>query len=193
MSLTSHGDTDSYYGECKTLNVNHGDSIETVGIHYTRKLGVAGLEFITKRGYSLKMGTTGSMIGEEPLTYKEFNFDNSPEAFYGITGEDHYESTFTGTDADFLGGELHNVGIIEYDKDCVDYYKRMSYSFSYTKETIWYYYSSGSSSTGGHGGVDVEACYAYGTNVVRRTSEGKDETVPIEDVKEGDQILVKGT
>ena len=139
------------------------------------------------------MGTTGSFFVETPLTYKEFNFDNSPQAFYGITGEDHYDFTFTGTNAEFLHDDLHNVGIIEYDKDCVDYYKRMMLFFSYTEESVWYYYSSGSSSTGGYGGVDGEACYAYGTNVVRRTSEGKDETVPIEDVKEGDQILGKGT
>ena len=36
-------------------------------------------------------------------------------------------------------------------------------------------------------------CYAYGTTVVRRSAEGTNETVPIEDVEEGDYILAKGT
>ena len=36
-------------------------------------------------------------------------------------------------------------------------------------------------------------CYAYGTTVVRRSAEGTSETVPIEDVEEGDYILAKGT
>ena len=40
---------------------------------------------------------------------------------------------------------------------------------------------------------DHDSCYAYGTTVVRRSAEGKNETVPIEDVEEGDYILAKGT
>ena len=36
-------------------------------------------------------------------------------------------------------------------------------------------------------------CYAYETTVVRRSAEGTNETVPIEDVEEGDYILAKGT
>ena len=42
-------------------------------------------------------------------------------------------------------------------------------------------------------GANEEACYTYGTKVVRRSSEGSNETIPIEDVKEGEYILVKGT
>ena len=40
---------------------------------------------------------------------------------------------------------------------------------------------------------DHDSCYAYGTTVVRRSAEGTNETVPIEDVEEGDYILAKGT
>ena len=38
-----------------------------------------------------------------------------------------------------------------------------------------------------------EACYTYGTTVVRKSSDGNTETIPIEDVKEGEQILAMGS
>ena len=34
------------------------------------------------------------------------------------------------------------------------------------------------------------ACFTYGTSVVRKAADGKSEAVPIEAVKEGDQVLV---
>ena len=82
------------------------------------------------------------------------------------------------------------MSVISYDKYCVDFYKTMlPYSFSWTGES-WVSYWNGNSNGDGY---DEEYCYAYGTTVVRRTSEEKNETVPIEEVKEGDFILAKGT
>lgn len=43
----------------------------------------------------------------------------------------------------------------------------------------------------GLGKVKDALCYAYGTSVVRKV-DGKSEAVPIEAVKEGDQVLVRG-
>ena len=91
-----------------------------------------------------------------------------------------------------LSGALTSLGVIEYEKSCVDYYKLMlPYSFSWTRDS-WVCYGSCSSSSSSSSS-DEEYCYAYGTTVVRRTAEEKNETVPIEAVKEGDFILAKGT
>ena len=90
-----------------------------------------------------------------------------------------------------MSGALTSLGVIEYDKTCVDYYKAMlPYSFSWTGNS-WVCYGSCSGSDDDYYGD--EYCYAYGTTVVRRTAEEKNETVPIEAVKEGDFILAKGT
>ena len=71
------------------------------------------------------------------------------------------------------------LSVISYDKYCVDFYKTMlPYSFSWTGES-WVSYWNGNSNGDGY---DEEYCYAYGTTVVRRTSEEKNETVPIEEV-----------
>ena len=116
--------------------------------------------------------------------------------FYGLTGEEHpdysvLDLTHVTSEqreaVEFLSDSIHAVGIIEYDKDCVDYYKLLQGSaFSYTTEK-WYFYSNPrTSSSGGSYNSDEETCYAYGTSVVRRSSEGRNENIPIEDVKEGD-------
>ena len=79
--------------------------------------------------------------------------------FYGLTGEEHFDYTEAGLTGvqgealEFLAESIHAVGIIEYDQNCVDYYKRLQgSSFSYTKES-WYYYgntrTSSSTSSGG--------------------------------------------
>ena len=71
------------------------------------------------------------------------------------------------------------MSVISYDKYCVDFYKTMlPYSFSWTGES-WVTYGNGYDDDTYY---EESYCYAYGTTVVRRNSEGKDETVPIEEV-----------
>jgi hypothetical protein len=63
---------------------------------------------------------------------------------------------------------LFSLGVLEYSKSCVnDFFVEVN--------------------------SEEESCYTYGTTVVRRSSDGNTETIPIEDVKEGEQILAMGS
>ena len=95
-------------------------------------------------------------------------------AFYGLVGE---EGNW---------GNIGSLGVIKFDKDCVEEQKEIQgYDFTWTREIEVRSENSAEDYE--------EACYTYGTKVVRRSSEGKNETIPIEDVKEGEYILAKGT
>ena len=56
--------------------------------------------------------------------------------------------------------ELDGLSIIKYDNQCADIYESQNNT--------------------------EESCYSYGTTVVRRSQEGKNETILIEEVQEGD-------
>ena len=84
--------------------------------------------------------------------------------------------------------QLGLMAIITFDRDCVEVTPKIrSSSFPGSKKeeipepTEMDYENS-----------NEEACYTYGTTVVRRSPEGKNETIAIEDVKEGEYILTKG-
>ena len=214
----SHGTYDYHGGSigCKSLDISDGDYVTSMRIYYNEKLGVAGLLFVTNNGNTIAEGltiTNYQFEGADGNTYtirrKEFLYGYS-KRFYGFSGEEHpryYEDV-----SEWLSNSLASLAVIEYNKFCVDYYQTMLGSgFSWTRDS-WVCYSGCSTSStsttgggdtsyttnyntngGGYDNYDEESCYAFGTTVTRRTSEGKNETVPIEVVKEGDFILAKGT
>ena len=105
--------------------------------------------------------------------------------------------TFYGFAADI--GNWANVGlmaIITFDRDCVEVTPRIrSSSFPGSKKEeilITTEMEDENSNEVDYENSNEEACYTYGTTVVRRSPEGKNETIAIEDVKEGEYILTKG-
>ena len=155
---------------------------------------------MTKNRSNLYAGDYGDEFENESFVF-------SFAKFYGLASKS--TSTY-----------ILSLGAVTFDEDCLNTQKeRQGSAFSWTRHTYDDEQTSSSSSNNNYGSnyysnsnynnygsnsnsnynygrssyYEEEQCYAYGTTVVRKSPEGENETVAIEDVKEGEQILVKST